>query len=151
MARIVLTEPERCNDWLFERISVDCSLRDSYVIGLEKAGELVAAVAYTNFTGKSVVMHVAIDDCSTITRRFVWTCFDYPFNQMGVFKVLGYVDSSNTEAMNLDLKLGFRIVTVIPEVYPEGDLVVLEMKRGDCRWLKLGVKYGQESQSAAAA
>ena len=149
--RILLDEHQRCADWLYSRINVAFSPLDSYVIGVERDGVIEAAVGYKDFTGRSVCMHVAIDNPCAIHRRFVWLCFDYPFNQMGVEKVLGVVDSSNAEALNLDLKLGFRPVATVEGVYENGDMLILEMRKSQCRWLKYGAKYGKEIQSPAAA
>ena len=67
----------------------------------------------------------------------LWITFDYPFNQLGVKKLIGQVPSSNLKALEFDKKLGFKEEARISDVFPDGDLIVLSMRREDCRWLKI--------------
>jgi RimJ/RimL family protein N-acetyltransferase len=63
--------------------------------------------------------------------------FDYPFNFLGLEKVFGIVNSLNTRAMEYDKKVGFKEVIRFPGMHGDGgDLVVFEMNKVDCRWIK---------------
>jgi RimJ/RimL family protein N-acetyltransferase len=67
----------------------------------------------------------------------IWVCFNYPFVQLGCSKLFGQVPASNRKALEFDLKLGFIEEARVKDVFPDGDLIVIAMKREDCRWLKL--------------
>jgi RimJ/RimL family protein N-acetyltransferase len=109
------------------------------------------AVVYDNYEqGGSVQMHIAITDPKYVTRRAISAVFEYPFYQLGVKKVLGFVNSENLKALSFDLRLGFEVEAVVNDVYERGDLYILSMTREKCRWLR-GRGYGQESQRTAAA
>lgn len=106
-------------------------------IGVRRHGVVVAGIVYTNFTGTSVAMHVAAAEDNWIVPDLLWVSFDYPFRQLGCDKVFGYVKASNDLAMQFDLKLGFEVEAVIKDVYPDGDLFILSMRREGCRWLRI--------------
>ena len=77
-------------------------------LGLERDGELVAGVLYEGYNGRNVWMHVAaIPGSRWMTRDFLRYCFRYPFDEMGVARVSGYVNASNLAAWRLDGHLGF--------------------------------------------
>lgn len=92
---------------------------------------------YSDFyAGGSIRMHVKAYTPNWITREFLWLAFDYPFNQLGVPKALGTVQGDNYFASNFARKLGFRLVTEVPEVFPNRiPLLILEMNKSDCKWL----------------
>lgn len=100
-------------------------------------GKLLGGVIYKEFTGASIQMHCAGFSPNWLARDLLWVVFDYPFAQLGCSKVFGPVPASNKRALSFDYKLGFKYVTTVPGVYLDGDLVVLEMDRVDCRWLNL--------------
>ena len=99
--------------------------------------ELVGGVLYNGYTRASINMHVAAFSPRWGSRDILWVCFDYPFNQLGCKKVFGQVPSKNEHALEFNLKLGFKIETLIPDVFPEDDLLVVSMVREDCRWLNI--------------
>jgi len=106
-------------------------------VGLEKDGELIAGVLFDNFNGRSVQMHVAaVPGRRWMTREYLRFCFSYPFDQMGVNKIIGLVDSTNVDAMRFDLHLGFEQEAVIEGAGRFGDLHILTMTREQCRFLK---------------
>lgn len=106
---------------------------------------LLGGVLYQNYTGTSVNVHMAGFDPSWVIRDMIWVCFHYPFVQLNCRKMFGQVPASNVRALEFDRKLGFIEETRIKDVFPDGDLVVLSMKREDCKWLNLRPKTLKES------
>jgi RimJ/RimL family protein N-acetyltransferase len=115
-------------------------------IGLEKDGQLVAGVMYDQFNGRAVQMHVAAIGRNWLNREYLWTCFDYPFNQLKVNKIVGLVDSNNADARRFDEHIGFQLAAVIPDAGKTGDQLIYSMTRHQCRWL--GVKHGKSRHAA---
>lgn len=107
-------------------------------IGLEKDGELVAGVLYESFNGHNVWMHVAAAPGRLwATRKFLETCADYPFNQLGCSRVSGYVEASNAASRALCEHLGFtQEATLKGAASDGGDVILYAMWRKDCRYLK---------------
>lgn len=93
------------------------------------------------YPGGSVRMHVRAYARNWCNREFLWLAFDYPFNQLGVPKVLGTIQGDNYFTSNFARKLGFRLVTEVPDVFPNGvPLIILEMNKTECRWLDYSPK-----------
>ena len=118
------------------------------VISVTSEGNLLGGNLYTGYTGASIHLHMAGFAPNWASRDFLWVAFDYPFNQLGCKKVFGQVPETNTRALEIDLKLGFKIEARIEDVFPDGACLVLSLAREDCRWLKLkphGLKPGSET------
>lgn len=93
------------------------------------------AVGYAGFIGRTCCMHSVITRPDLVTPRIVRETFEYPFITCGLECVLALVESTNGAALKFDKKLGFREIHRIPHGGMDDDLVVLQMLRGDCRWL----------------
>lgn len=106
-------------------------------IGQEIDGEIKAVVAYDNILDKSCMMHTAAIVPNWISKDLLWACFDYPFNILKVKVILAAVSSNNEEALKLDRHLGFVDKAYIEDAHMDGDLVILAMRRENCRWLDI--------------
>lgn len=113
-------------------------------IGMEKDGELIAGVVYNEFNGVNINMHVASVGHHWMTKQYLWTCFDYPFNKCNVRRITGFVEDDNYAALRFDENLGFKYETKLEGAYEHdgriGDIHVLVMRREDCRFLSRQVK-----------
>jgi len=118
----------------------------------DSRGQIDAVVAYNGWTYRVCSMHVAGDGGRWIDRQMLRVCFDYAFNQGDRVAVYGQVASNNEAALRLDKHLGFREVHRICDAVSNGvDLVILEMRREDCRWLRdRRLSHGWKKQPAAA-
>lgn len=94
-------------------------------------------IGYTSFLGKTCQIHVVNFKKKYTPRRLLWAAFDYPFNQVGVETLIGIVNSNNDLAMKYDQNLGFKEAYRFKGMHDDGgDIVVFEMKKQDCRFLK---------------
>ena len=135
-------------EWMVSR-GEEFSARDAEGIGWHDGKRLVAGVAYTDYNGANLCMHVvAVPGKRWLTREFLWTCFDYPFNQCKVKRVTGLVGEGNLQARRFDEHLGFELETTLRGAHPTGDLIVYVMWKRNCRFL--GEKYGQKERAACA-
>lgn len=128
------------------QIASDILLRE---IGVQPCGDLQAifwvneqnkiewVVGYTAFIGKTCQMHVVNLKSGYVPKQVLKSAFDYPFNQLGIEKAFGIVNSFNTRAMEFDKKVGFKEVVRFAGMHDDGgDLVVFEMNKSDCRWIR---------------
>lgn len=107
-------------------------------LGLLRDDRMIAGVLYEGFNGQSVWMHVAAEPGKRwMTREYLRYAFQYPFNEMGVHSILGWVESNNEVARRFDEHLGFRVETVLKEAGPGGqDVLIYRMRRDECRFIR---------------
>ena len=117
----------------------------------DRNDKLMGGVLFTDYNVVSAQIHVASFQPNWINKELLWVTFDYPFNQVGINKLIGLVPSTNVEALRFDMALGFVIETRVKDVFPDGDMLVLAMYKADCRFLKmkrptltLGSNHGPE-------
>jgi RimJ/RimL family protein N-acetyltransferase len=88
--------------------------------------------------GGSVLCHMAGWSPRWMTRELLYVGFDYPFNALRVKTLYATVPADNTRALKINRRWGFKDVVTLPDVYPDGDMVILGMRREDCRFLGIG-------------
>jgi len=128
------------------QVASDILLRE---VGVQPCGDLQAifwvsdqnqiewVIGYTAFIGKTCQMHMVNLKGGYTPKQLLKSAFDYPFNQLGIEKAFGIVNSLNTKAMEYDQKLGFEEAVRFAGMHEDGgDLVVFEMNKADCRWIK---------------
>lgn len=105
-------------------------------IGLERDGELIAAVVYNLYSGSDIAMHVAaIPGKRWMTKGYLRAAFSYPFNQLGVRRVSGFVPEKNIEARKFDEHIGFIREGLMRNALPDDNVIVYGMLRSECRWI----------------
>ena len=96
---------------------------------------ILGVVGYNGFCGRVCSMHMA-GDGNWISREFIKRAFHYPFRQLNLVAVMAPVAETNTRAIELDKKFGFKEVHRVEKGWGDSvDLVVLQLKREDCKWL----------------
>lgn len=132
--------------WVAKRINGTFTPETSQALGLIRQ-ELVAGVLYENWNGASVAAHIAVE--GLLTPGYLAAIFDYPFNVLGVRKIIAPIAESNTRSVNFVKKLGFRKEAQLLDAHPDGSLLLYTMTPGQCRFI--GDKYGQRIKSASRA
>lgn len=130
-----------------ERAGVQFNPAVDVCIARVEGEDLYGGVIYNNYTGASINMHMAGFRPVWANPDMLWAAFHYPFVQLGCKKIFGQVPETNSKALEIDLKLGFKIITKIDDVFLDGGLYVLSLDRDDCRWLKIkprGLTFGKE-------
>lgn len=139
---------QRVVEWVAKRTNEFGNFGAAQGIGWTKEGQLVAGVVYNEFNGASVCMHVAaVPGARWLVREYLWTCFDYPFNQLKVQRVTGLVGEGNIAARKFDEHLGFTLETTLERAHPTGRTLVYRMFKEDCRWI--GLDFSKRYAKAA--
>lgn len=104
--------------------------------GYDKIAE--AVVAYDNWTHNSVFMHVWSRSTKPwFDHRFLCECFRYPFEICGKGLVIGCTQGDNAATIKFARHVGFKETHRIKDGWKLGtDLVIQEMRREDCRFLR---------------
>lgn len=118
-------------------------------IGRLKSGKLVGVVGYDGFNDTSCQIHVA-GEGNWVDREILQATFKYPFEHLGLKVLIGLVPSGNAEAIRFNEHLGFKIEARIKDAHPDGELLVMSMRREDCRWIREKL-YGKEKQASGSA
>jgi hypothetical protein len=118
-------------------------------VGVQPCGDLEAlfwvdeqnkiewVIGYTAFIGKTCQMHMVNLKGGYTPKGLLFGAFDFPFNYLGVEKAIGVLNSLNTRAVEYDKKLGFTEIVRLEGMHDDGgDLIVMEMNKADCRWIK---------------
>lgn len=102
----------------------------------DATGELLGGVIYEGLISNCVFMHQAGFAKNWLTPDMLWLIFDYPFNQLKVGKVCGTVPSTRKELIEFNERIGFEVEATIKDAYKDGDLIIMSMRKENCRWLK---------------
>ena len=133
--------------WTAKRVDGLYFEAGSQAIGLKRDGKLIAGVIYEHWNGRSVICHMAVE--GPLSREFIWTIFDYPFNQFGVQKVVLPISSANRKCLSLVAHMGFKEESRIKDAHPTGDLAFYTMTRKECRFL--GERYRGKIRTKCSA
>ena len=122
--------------WVAKQTNEFGSFGTDIGIGWQRGGQLVAGVAYADWNGPNVVCHIASDRSRRwLTRQYLWTIFDYPFNQLGCKRITVCIGQGNADSVKFVQHLGFQLETTLESAHPTGDLLVWRMFKDQCRWI----------------
>lgn len=130
-------------EWVAKRTGEHGNYGASVGIGLQEmlddGWHTIAGVVYNDFNGANVNMHVASDGTKRwLNRQFLWTCFDYPFNQLKVKRITGLVGEGNHAAIRFDSHIGFELEARLKDAHPDGDMLIFVLRKPQAqRWLNL--------------
>lgn len=109
---------------------------------------IVAAVGYDHWTPNSVQMHIWVGHPSGMSRTFIAEAFGFPFLQGQLGLAVGITPSNNAEALEFNRRIGFKEVYRCKDAWEVGvDMVLQELRREDCRWLKWSKQHGKWPRS----
>jgi RimJ/RimL family protein N-acetyltransferase len=120
--------------WVCQRAGGNWVEGSGAAIGWVSKGRLVAGVLYCEWNGANVICHMA-GEGNFLTRKYLYTIFDYPFNQLKVKRVTLPIASTNKKAIRFVKHLGFTLESTLQDAHPNGDLLLFKMHKADCRWL----------------
>jgi len=144
---IVFGPHDTLGKWLCERIQYVPTPNLRCMGNVARDGTIRGVVGFDDWNGASCQMHVA-GEGYWVTRDFLRHVFAYVFDTAGLNMVIGVVPSGNTRALRFDKHVGFKVVATLEGAHPDGSLVIVSLKREDCRYLER--KDGQEINSRAA-
>lgn len=123
-------------DWVAKRTNEHGNFGTDIGIGWARNGKLVAGVAYANWNGVNVECHIASDGSKHwLTRRYLWTIFDYPFCQLKARRITCCIGEGNRQSRRFVIHLGFELETTLKAAHPSGDLYIFRMWKKDCKWI----------------
>lgn len=134
---IVRAAPSDHYGWILRRCQLAPTPGFRAIEALDGEGRVVAMLGYDAWTENAVQMHVAIDTPKVMAaREFTHAAFAYPFLQAKKGIVYTVTPGSNEKSLRLQRGMGFKEAWRLPDGWAPGvDLVVMVMRREECRWL----------------
>lgn len=140
----IRTDKDELLEWAAARYDDNAIDSDTHAIGVEVDGVIQAVAMYNCFTDISCNIHVVSDGGKRwASRTFLREAFAYPFIQVGLKRLTALVPAKNTDALTLDLRLGFQVEGRMAEATDNDDLVVLGMLRRNCIWIPEEYRHGR--------
>jgi hypothetical protein len=104
-----------------------------------RGSDVLAGVVYEQYVKHvSIIGHSAVFEEHGINRDLLWVAFDYPFNQLMVKRIFGFVPEDNERSYFFARNMGFKVVTRIPGMFAnEAAAIVMSLERADCRMLNI--------------
>jgi L-amino acid N-acyltransferase YncA len=147
----VVPAPRRVLAWLEQRVGVALSPSARGIAVVSASGDIRGMAAYDGWTDSSVQAHVAVESPAA-WRALVRPAFEYPFLQAGRLVLLGLIRGGNAASLRVAQHLGFRLVHRVRDgAAPGEDLVLVEMRREECRWLESGPRARSRRNERRAA
>ncbi len=103
---------------------------------VDAGGTIRGMVGYDLWTENAVTAHMAVDT-PIAWRSLIPACFEYPFIECDKGLILAVIPADNAKSWGLAGHLGFKLVHTVRDGWARGvDLLMLELRRTDCRFLK---------------
>lgn len=147
---IRINEP-RVGAWIMRQASGVFTEETDVSIANFRGDDLLGGFALTAYLDSSMCVHMAGKDPTWCSRDLLWMTFDYAFDQLGLYKLFALVKSTNYEALAQDMRAGFKLDTVLTDAFPDAHLMILSMKRDECRWLATKPVHYRSNRAKEAA
>lgn len=131
---MLTNDKELVREWVESKDAGDFSGGCFAALGVLDNDKLVAGVVYDHYTETCVTATIAVEK-KVLPRQLVRAMFRYPFEQLGVSKIIVYINDANKASVKLATKLGFAIEGKIKDVYPDGSMLIMGLPKANCVWL----------------
>ena len=135
---IPVFDKERVGDFVAEKIKyVEGGYKDYEAIGLEKDGDLIAGVVYTNYNESDgdIQLHIAATTPRWCTKNTIRMFLDYPFNQLDCVRVTCLCAEDNPRIATFLDGIGFTREGILRKAFGRKvDAIIFGMLKEECHW-----------------
>lgn len=125
---MIVADP-RLRGWLEERVKVALP-NDAQFVGRIESERILAAIAFSHWSGPDVEISVAAEPGSA-SRRLLNTLFGYVFEQLGCARCTARIRISNQASIALAERLGFQREGVMRQWFGDEDAVIYGLLRNE--------------------
>lgn len=121
--------------WLSRRAGCALATDFTAIKAVDRFGAIRGMVGYQDWMPNSVKLHMAADT-PIVWRSLLRPALSYPFLEVGVGLCVGIIPDHKHKSLDFVRAVGFREGYRQPNGWAKGvDVVVMELRREDCRWL----------------
>ena len=136
-------------DWCAKKIGQD-EFRNATAIGFANKSGLIAVVVLHDLSPPNVFLSWAATTPRWMTRKAIYTIYDWAYNQLGCERITGLVERKNKRARKIDEGLGMKLEGVLRKASPSGqDLFVYGLLRKEAEILITRLFHGQAQSTAS--
>lgn len=114
-------ENKEIAEWVSERENIELPEK-YYSVAAKSNGNIIAAYMFTNYTGKNIMIHAAVDNPFPLRKKDIGDglgiVFKPPFN---VIRITSFVDIDNRKSKIATEKIGFKQEGVVRNYKKIGD------------------------------
>jgi RimJ/RimL family protein N-acetyltransferase len=121
-------------EWISQKIEDDYQDGD-ICFAVERDGELIAGVFFTNWNGSNLNMHLRCDDKNAMNYPFLRRIYEWGFVDVGANRITGIVVESNTKSIKAAEKMGFIREATLVNFLPKDSVVFMVMFPENCKYL----------------
>lgn len=148
MSHVVTGYNDHFGPWIAEQLDTVWSPGRGHIIGLvSDCGETLAAAWFESHNGASILCHLAGVGKKWLNREFLWYICYYPFEQLGVKKVISPVESGNLASIKFVEHFGMTLEATLKDAAPKGDLLLYTICKEQCKWLHMRKKQNGQVNS----
>lgn len=148
MKRVLTGQDDLFGPWMMKRLNSEWFPGKGFTIGLWEDGKgPVASCLYEGSNGASILLHIAAVDKRWMNREYLWFVFYYPFEQLGLTKIISPIEEDNKDCIKFVEHIGFVLEATLKDAAPKGNLLIYTMKKDQCKWLNLRNSYRGQTQS----
>lgn len=137
MIDIRINEPG-AGKWIMDRCGGVFRPELDQSIASFRDGKIMGGFVLCQYLGNSICVHDAAENKRWCSRELMWMLFHYIFRQLKCHKAYAPTPSDNYHALELNLRAGWRLETVMRDAIASGrHLMLLAMEAGTCPWLLL--------------
>lgn len=145
---IPVFDKERVADFVATKIKyMKGDYKDYEAIGIEKNGDLIAGVVYTDYNPSDgdIQMHIAATTPRWCTKNTIRMFLDYPFNQLDCVRVTALCAEDNPRVARFLDGIGFTREGILRKAFGRRtNAIIFGMLKEECQWLKKDLNNGQE-------
>lgn len=120
--------------WIEDRTGAVLT-RDARAVVAEEGTTILGMVAFDSWTMNAAMAHMAVV-APPVWLGLLRPAFRYVFEQAKKGVLLGAIPSHNARSLRFALGVGFSEAHRVKDGWAAGDdMVLIEMRREDCRWL----------------
>ena len=138
MIEVITDDKHRVAEWAKKQYAqyADNPWRSGFqAFGLQKDGELVGAVIFSDYTGNDIVVSTVSTDPACWNRRCIRLLHEYVFHTCKCVRVTAMARASNRKSIKLLLGLGFKEEGRLRSYFHPEDAVVFGQLRSECKWI----------------
>lgn len=135
---IILDQKQKVGEFVGEMIGTTEPWTHYEAIGIEKDGKIIAGAVIEDYISNArCTVHCAGIGKKWLTREFLNLVFGYVFIQLDCKVIVNIVESSNLDSVKFTKHLGFKnVYTVKGGGADGGDVLIFEMQKTDCKWIR---------------